>query len=106
MNLNVKVARLLRKCAEKLDPLVPYNQNLSPDLIIEKCDIRRVMSKHTISRNIYEQFPDRFNQLAREDIMIGIAKALNANNLIKIMIEPDTDQVNFIGEVKVICPRE
>ena len=102
MTLKNRIAKILRRWAEKLDPLFPYNINYAPNLKSVTYDIQKVMCKHTIPRYLYEQNPCRISQLAREDIITDIAKDLDARNLINIMIEPTSEKMNFIGEVTII----
>ena len=102
MTLKCKIAKVLRGWAEKLDPLIPYNTNYTSYLKPEVYNIQKVTSKHTIPRYLYEQNPNRMNQLVREDITAGIAKELAARNLISIMIMPGLESVDYIGGVDII----
>ena len=102
MKLKTKIAQILRRWAEKLEPIFPYDVKHIPYLKEERHDIQKMMSQHSIPRYVYDRDPNRMNRLVREDIASGIAKGLDANGLIKIPIEPTPENVNYIGELYII----
>lgn len=102
MKLKTKIAQILRKWAEKLDPILPYDVINIPCLKETTHDIQKIMSQHSIPRYVYDQNPNRMNRLVREDIASGIARELDANGIIKITIEPTPESVNYIGELYII----
>lgn len=102
MTLKSKIAKILRKWAENLEPIFPYDVNHISHLKEVTHDIQKIMSQHSIPRYVYDRDPDRMNRLVREDISSGIAKELDANGLIKITIEPTPECVNYIGELYII----
>lgn len=106
IKLKVKAAKILRRWAEKLSPVFPYDAIHIPYQKEETCDIQKVMMQHAIPRYVYERDPDRMNRLAREEIIVGIAKEMNNRNIIKITIEPHIDKVVYIGEITTICSHD
>lgn len=106
MTLKSKIAKILRRWAEKLDPLIPYNTNYAPYLKPETYNIQKVKVKHSIPRYLYEQNPNRMNQLVREDITAGIAKELAARGLIDIVTMPGIESVDYIGWFDIIDYRK
>lgn len=102
MKLKTKIAQILRRWAEKLNPILLYDVINIPRLKETTHDIQKIMSQHSIPRYVYDQNPDRMNRLVREDITSGIARELNSNDIIKITIESTPESVNYIGELYII----
>ncbi|MBD5241435.1 MAG: hypothetical protein HDS59_05090 [Barnesiella sp.] len=104
MKLKIKIAQLLRKWADQLCPILPYDAN--PSYFQEvQYDVQRAMCQYSLPKYLYEQDPDRSDRVIREEIAHEIAKELDARHLIKIQIEPTSKTVVYIGELNVITHR-
>lgn len=102
MKLKTKIAQILRRWAEKLEPIFPCDVKHIPYLKEERHNIQKMMLRHSIPRYLFDHNPNHMNRLVREEIAAGVAKKLDANGLIKIMIEPTSESVNYTGELYII----
>lgn len=109
MTLKTKVAQILRKWADKLEPaeaevLEPTHSVMSPHLLTVPHEIQTLMVKREISIYDIERFGKEMNigKRMREEVADLIAKELLSHKSIKFTIEEKYDVVEYIGEVNFI----
>lgn len=108
MTLKTKVAQILRKWADKLEPPAEVQEIdfrvMSPHFLSVPHEIRTLMVKREILTSYIERYGKEFDidKRMKEEVADLIAKDLLSHNSIKFTIKEKYGMVEYIGEVNFI----
>lgn len=104
MKLKTKVARLLRKWSERLDPpLSLISPAPFPPLSAEAYNVERICIKLSYPRYMLTRHP-QFDDVARNNMANKIASSLMSSKALIIDKNMDNDTIEYIGKLKVLTP--
>lgn len=108
MTLKTKIAQILRKWADKLEPPVEILEAnyrvMSPHFLSIPHEIQTLMVKKEILTSYIERYGKEFDvdKRMKEEVADLIAKDLLSHNSIKFTIKEKYGMVEYIGEVNFI----
>lgn len=107
MTLKTKIAQILRKWADILEPnkvLDPTYSVMSPHFLTVEHEIQTLMVKREIMTYELERYGRGFgiDKRMKKEIADLIAKELLSHNSIKFTIEEKYDMVKCIGVVNIV----
>ena len=108
MTLKTKIAKILRKWADKLEPLIETSEVdyrvMSSYFLSVSHEIQTLMVKREISTSYIKRYEKELDvdKRIKEEVADLMAKELLSNNHIKFTIEEKYGMVEYIGKVNFI----
>ena len=104
MNLKTKVAHLLRKWVDRLDPSLSFDYSIPIQPIRQDSyNVENISIKLTYALPLVTSYPD-FNAVVRKEMAYKIAEALMPSQALSINQKIVNHNMEYIGNLKVLSP--
>lgn len=106
MAIKAKVAQLLRKWADKLNPHWDYKELGIPQLKPIQYDVQTLAVAIKYSASMYLHYGNRIDKYVEDEMADKIGKTLKEKKLIAITFDRGLNEVTYTGTIKVLVPNE
>lgn len=103
MKLKIKIAKLLKSWADKLNPYYRFDNDMG---MVQFKSSQRDMQKLSIQikyyAKMYMQYGNRIDKYIKDEMADKIAKAIKDRDLIAITSNRDSHEITYTGEIGVV----